>query len=171
MFVELEKSYSCVGFTDMGLLGEARGSLLVGSVATPLGELSISCTYRRLLGFGRPSNTPTYASRPVKTGRTESTGKSPIDGICIRKRSDLERDKFQGSSLGSVSSLPPPQNFYSGSPGSYTPGTSYSKRNPSPGFRRPEGRLSRTASTSSTSPCNLKPKNAHLQNNQNSISY
>lgn len=147
----------------MGLLGEARGSLLVGSVGTPLGELSVSCTYRRLLGFGRPSNTPTYQSRPVKIIRTESSARSPVNipGISIRSR---RAGGSGGSSMGSeISSCPPPMNFYSGSPGSYTPagntpGTPYSKysaKNTSPGFRRPDSqtRLVRTASTSSTSPC------------------
>ena len=130
----------------MGLLGEARGSLLVGSVGTPLGELSVSCTYRRMLGFGRPSNTPTYQSRPVKTGpaRLEPTDRSPVNipGISIRTRRSREHLHSDGSSFGSeISSAPPPTNFYSGSPGSFsgTPGTPYSKysaKNTSPAFRR-----------------------------------
>ena len=56
----------------MGLLGESRGSLLVGNLSTPLGELSISCTYRRLLGFGHPSNTPSYETRSMKVCRFDS---------------------------------------------------------------------------------------------------
>ena len=160
----------------MGLLGEARGSLLVGSVATPLGELSVSCTYRRLLGFGRPSNTPTYQSRPIKS-RTDSgghlparspvnipSGRSPVN-IPMRNPSLRNRPSSGGlvGSLGSeCSSAPPPLQFYSGSPGSYTPGTPYaikhSQKDASPGFRRPNSqtRLVRTGSTSSNSPCELK---------------
>ena len=59
-------------FLDLGLLGESRGSLLVGNLSTPLGELSISCTYRRLLGFGHPSNTPSYETRSMKVCRFDS---------------------------------------------------------------------------------------------------
>lgn len=73
----------------MHLLGESRGSLLVGHVATPLGELSVTCTYRRMLGFGRPSNTvqPTMASRPVSVARP--IGKTPTryvqEGVINRR--------------------------------------------------------------------------------------
>ena len=145
----------------MGLLGESRGSLLVGSLATPLGELSVSVTYRRLLGFGRPSNTPTYQARPIRTlPRVDSRGSGlnvPGSGINIRTARLSE-----ASSIGSeISSAPPPIHYYSGSPGSYqghTPGTSikYGK-DVSPAYRRTG--LCRTVSNSSTSPCKLEYNN------------
>jgi len=74
---------------DMHLLGESRGSLLVGHVATALGELSVTCTYRRMLGFGRPSNTvqPAMSSRQVSVARPigKAASRYVQDGVMNRR--------------------------------------------------------------------------------------
>ena len=90
-------------YLDLGLLGESRGSLLIGRILTPFGELTVSCTYRRLLGFGRPSNTPSF--------RYKTSSRRDIATHLRRQRPHSECSNSPGT-------LPPPNYKYSGSPSS-----------------------------------------------------
>merc|ERR1711953_997957 len=121
---------------DLGLLGESRGSLLVGQILTPFGGLTVSCTYRRLLGFGRPSNTPSF--------RYKSSSRKDISSIPRRVRPQSECSNSPGP-------LPPPNYNYSGSPNSVSHLSSYS----SPIKARQS--LGRTSSNVSTSPARSPP--------------
>ena len=95
--------YNFFIFIDLGLLGESRGSLLIGRILTPFGELTVSCTYRRLLGFGRPSNTPSF--------RYKTSSRRDIATHLRRQRPHSECSNSPGT-------LPPPNYKYSGSPSS-----------------------------------------------------
>ena len=95
--------FKLIWLIDLGLLGESRGSLLIGRILTPFGELTVSCTYRRLLGFGRPSNTPSF--------RYKTSSRRDIATHLRRQRPHSECSNSPGT-------LPPPNYKYSGSPSS-----------------------------------------------------
>lgn len=148
---------------DMHLLGESRGSLLVGHVVTALGELSVTCTYRRMLGFGRPSNTvqPAMSSRQVSVARPigKAASRYVQDGVMNRRHRPESVSSMAASEYGA--SAPPPGGYYSSSPGSYSnSNTSFTRRDiSSPRFPITESasRISRTQSNSSLSSCPQSP--------------
>jgi len=124
---------------DLSLLGESRGSLLMGRILTPHGELVVQCTYRRLNGFGRPSNTPSF--------RTKSTSRRDIN---VRPN-----NRTYSECSNSPSTMPPPQYAYSGSPG--TP-CNYAYSSPIKA-RQPLARASSNASSHSPSISTRSPPN------------
>lgn len=126
---------------DLGLLGESRGSLLIGRILTPFGELTVSCTYRRLLGFGRPSNTPSF--------RYKTSSRRDIATHLRRQRPHSECSNSPGT-------LPPPNYKYSGSPSSgFHDGHLHGRSTPI----KARQALGRTSSNASSSPAARSPPN------------